>query len=173
MRMGKHSNCGRIVSRENIAVEGHVVGAEALSGIRAHKLVAVLAGTIVLFMIGCTPDSTSALSGGTDSLLASSSSPVASSPISVTGGAEDPQGSQVALNQTSDVGGTDPAGYLGGNSLDGDPGADLPDNGPSASMPEPATCFLFLCAIGAMALARLGLRKACLTAPSSPGRHEE
>jgi hypothetical protein len=70
----------------------------------------------------------------------------------------------MALNLTSATGGTDEPtsdspGDLGGNVLASDPGTDSPGDGPSATVPEPATCFLFLCATGSMALARLRARK--------------
>ena len=166
MRIGKCSDCGRTRRFGGLAGDRYVVGADNVSGMRAHKLAAVLAGAILIFIftVGCTPDSSSSSSGGPVSSTASVSNPMASNPTLVTGSTNDSLGSPVALNRTSETGGTnelasDAPGDWGDNSIAGDPGADSPDNGPSAGMPEPATCFLFLCAAGSMALARLRARK--------------
>jgi hypothetical protein len=100
-------------------------------GIRAHKLAAVLAGAALLFMLGCTPGSSSS----------SSNDPTGVTGIGNSG--NDPVG--------GDPGGDPPAG--------GDPGSDPPGDGALASVPEPATGLLFLCAAGSMALVRLRARK--------------
>jgi hypothetical protein len=128
MLTGKCLDCGGTVRPGNLVVERHVVGTDAMSGIRAHKLVAFLVGAVLLFMIGCTPDSSSSSSG--------------SSNVSDTSTV-----SQLASNLASDTGGTN------------DPASDPAGDGPSASIPEPATGLLFLCAAGSMALARLRARK--------------
>lgn len=161
MPTGKFSDGGRTRRLGRLVGERFVVSADAAVGIRAHKLAAVLLGAVLLFMIGCTPGSSSSSSDSSNSSSTSAISQVTSNPTPVTGGRNDSVGSQMASSLTSVTGVTnDPAsdpgpGELGGSSLAGDPGTDPPDNGSSASCPEPATGALFLCAVGAMALARL------------------
>jgi hypothetical protein len=118
---------------------------DVMSAVRAHKLAAVLAGAVLLFMIGCTPDSSSSSSGSSNSSGTSTDSQVASKTILVTGGANDPA--------------PDPPGDPSGDPVAGDPGTDPPGDESSASCPEPATGLLFLCAAGSMALARLRARQ--------------
>jgi hypothetical protein len=54
---------------------------------------------------------------------------------------------------------SDPSGDPGGDPSAGDPGTDPPGDGSLASVPEPATGLLFLCAAGSVALARLRARQ--------------
>jgi hypothetical protein len=54
---------------------------------------------------------------------------------------------------------SDPTGDPGNDPIGGDPGTDPPGDGSPASIPEPATGLLFLCAAGSVALARLRARK--------------
>jgi hypothetical protein len=159
MLVSKCSKCGKAVKLGRLMSEQYVVGTNAISGIRAHKLAAVFAGAVLLFMIGCTPDSSNSSSDSSNSSGTSTVSQAAPKATPATGGANDPLGSQVALNLTSATGGTndptsDSPGDLGAASLASDPGTDSPGDGPSATVPEPATCALFLCAAGSMALAR-------------------
>jgi hypothetical protein len=145
MLTGKHSDCDWTVRLGRLTGELFVVGKDTIAGIRGHKAVAVLAGVVFLFMIGCTPDSSSSSSGSANSSNTSLVSPLASNSAPAIGGVNDPA--------------SDPPGDVAGNSLAGDPGTDPPSDGPSASVPEPATAFLFLCAAGSMALARMRARK--------------
>jgi len=145
MLTGKRSDCDWTVRLGRLAGELFVVGKDTISGIRGHKAAAVLAGAVFFFMIGCTPDSSSSSSGSASSSDASVASLLPSNSAPAVGGVNDPA--------------ADPPGDVGGNSLAGDPGTDPPGDGTSASVPEPATAFLFLCAAGSMALARLRARK--------------
>lgn len=115
-----------------------------MSGTRVHKWVAVAVCTVLLFLIGCTPDSSSSSSGSSG---AAAGSGLTSGPIALNGGPNDP---------SPDPNGGD---SNGGNPLAGDPGNDPPGDGAPASIPEPATSLLFLCAAGSMALARLRARE--------------
>jgi hypothetical protein len=113
-----------------------------MSATRAYKLTAILAGAILIFLIGCTPGSGSSSSSDSS---ASAGNQVAANPTPGSGGPNDPA--------------PDPPGGSGSDPSAGDPGTDPPGDGASAGVPEPATGLLFLCAAGSMTLARLRARK--------------
>ena len=126
-----------------------------MSGRNADKLLAAMVGVVLLFVIGCTPGSSGSSSDSTagaggSGLIADAPRPPPSDPIGGSGG-----GSLVGDPVN------DPPSGSGDSPLLGDPGNgnDPPGNGSAASLPEPATGLLFLCAAGSAALARLRGRK--------------
>jgi hypothetical protein len=125
-----------------------------MSRISAHKTMAFLAIAVLLFMIGCTPGSSSSSSGGSNTSNTSTGGQLAFNPTPGTGGANDP-----TLDPLDNPGGDPVGGDPGGDPFGGDPGTDSDGDGAAASLPEPATGLLFLCAAGSMALARLRARK--------------
>ena len=110
-----------------------------MSATRAYKLTSILAGAILIFLIGCTPGSGSSSSSDSS---ASAGNQVAANPTPGSGGPNDPA--------------PDPPGGSGSDPV---AGSGTPAEAPSPGGSEPATGLLFLCAAGSMTLARLRARK--------------
>jgi hypothetical protein len=121
-----------------------------MSGNGAYARIAFLAGVVFLFMIGCTPgsssDSSSAGSSGSSSaagaatLVAHNSNPADPSSDPLDGSGTNPIASDPSGDPLASGSGPDPVG--GGTAI-----------------PEPATGLLFACAVGSIALARLRARR--------------